>query len=177
MNRSVSKSLCALALLVMVGACKSGPPSISELKMTKTKEAAEAATTFDAKDTLYAVANIANPPKDGKVVGRLVVVNVEGQQPGPIPSLETTLDLAGGMNTANFNFTPPPAGWPNGTYALEVSLGDASGEKDKKSVQFTTAGNAPAAPAAAATDTTATTDSTATATESTDTAGEEKPQQ
>jgi hypothetical protein len=40
--------------------------------------------------------------------------------------------------TANFNFTPPTAGWPKGQYSLEVLVMDGGGaENDKKSVSFT----------------------------------------
>ena len=169
MRKSLSISVVAL-LLVAAGACKSGPPSISELKTGKTKDVAQTASAFDAKDTIYAVANIANPPKGGKITGRLIVVNVEGQQPGPIPGLETSMTLAEGLNVGNFEFSAPTAGWPNGQYQLEVVLADDKGEqKDKKTADFSTSGNAPAAPAAD----TAATDSTATDTAADDTAADE----
>jgi len=146
MSRGKSSGVLALGILLVMGACSSGPPAVSELKMGKTKDVAQASNTFDARDALYAVAKIDNPPKDGKVLARLIIVDVEGQQPGPIPGLESTLSLTGGMNNADFHFTPPNAGWPNGKYQLEVVLMDASGtEKDKKAADFTTAGNQPAA--------------------------------
>jgi hypothetical protein len=148
------RALASLLLLAAV-ACKSHRPALENVKMAKDKNAAQPASTFDARDTLYAVAEIDNPPEKGKVLGRLVIVDVPGQQPGPIPSLETTLDLTGGTNQVNFNFIPPTAGWPNGKYQLQVVLLDGTGrQQDQKSADFTTAGNAPAdepAPAGAAT--------------------------
>lgn len=162
----------ALTVVVLVGAagCKSGPPAIHDVKMGKDKEAAQATNTFDAKDTLFAVANIDNPPDKGKVVGRLSIVDVPGQQNGPIPGLETTLDLSGGLNKANFNFTPPNAGWPNGKYQLQVVLLDGTGaQKDQKNADFSTSGNQPPA-APAASEAPAATDSQAAP-------AEEKPQQ
>ena len=168
MRKHLRRSVFVLALALALAACKAGPPAIAELKMSKTKDAAQATNAFDARDTLYANAKIDNAPKGGKVIGRLVVVNVEGQQPGPIPSLETSLDLGTINNTADFTFTPPTAGWPNGEYSLEVILQDETGaEKDKKSVAFATSGNAPAAAEAPADATT-----TDTAAEGTDTAAE-----
>lgn len=147
-----SRAVGLTVMLVAMGACSSGPPSVSDLKVGKDKEVTQAATTFDAHDTLYAVATIANPPANGKVVGHLSVVDVPGQQAGPIPGLEMTLNLAGGLNTANFNFVAPTAGWPNGKYKIDVVLLDASGaEKGQKSAEVTTSGNAPAAEAPAAT--------------------------
>lgn len=133
-------SLCVMFLLLT--ACKAGPPAISEFKIGKTKDVAQPAKDFAAGDTLYGTARIDNPPKDGKVTGRLVIVDVEGQQPGPIPGLETTLDLGGAMNSADFTFTPPTNGWPNGKYQMEVVLVDGTGaEKDKKTADLTTSGN------------------------------------
>lgn len=150
MRRGVSRRGVALMLLfVVVGACTSGPPGIDEVKMGKTEDVAQTTTSFDSTDTLYSVATIDNPPADGEVVGRLVVVDVEGQEAGPIPGLESTLSLTGGLNTANFKFSPPDAGWPNGTYQLDVILLDGSGaEKDKKTANFATTGNQ-SAPASA----------------------------
>jgi hypothetical protein len=160
---------CALALvLVAVVACKAGPPAIKDLKVGKDKDVTSPANAFGAHDTVYAVANIDNPPSNGKVTGHLVIVDVPGQQAGPIPGLEATVALTGALNQANFNFSAPTAGWPNGKYSIQVTLADASGaQKDQKSAEFTTSGNAPAA---AATDTTATTDSASTENTATDTA-------
>lgn len=168
-------STCALALLLVAVACKSGPPSISDLKLGKDKEATKTANAFDAHDTVYAVASITSPPSNGKVTGRLIIVDVPGQQPGPIPGLEATVTLTGGMNQANFNFSAPTAGWPNGKYQLQVTLADESGaQKDQKSADFTTSGNAPAAPAAS--ETAAGTDTASTDTTATDTAATETKQ-
>jgi hypothetical protein len=100
------------------------------------------------------------------VQGRLLVVDVPGQQPGAIPGLETSIDLAPGINVANFSFSAPTAGWPDGKYQIEVTLLDEKGEqKDQKKAELTTSGNVAAA-ADAATDTAAT-----------DTAAEEEPAQ
>ena len=155
MNVSLPSRIVALTvLLVAVGACNSGPPSLGELKVGKDKGVAQSTTAFAAHDTVYAEAKIDNPPKGGKVVGRLVVVDVPGQQAGPIPGLEKTMDLTGPLNTATFDFSAPTAGWPDGKYKLEVVLLDGSGaNKGEKSAEFTTSGNPAEAPAAAATST------------------------
>lgn len=152
MKAGVSSRVVALTgLLVAVGACKSGPPSISDLKVGKDKAVTQPASAFDAKETLYAVAKIDNPPENGKVIGRLAVVDVPGQQPGVIPGLEVTLNLTGGINTTNFDFSAPTAGWPDGKYRIEVVLLDGAGaEKGQKSVELSTTGNAATAAAAEA---------------------------
>jgi hypothetical protein len=147
----VAKWSGAFALVLLAAAaCSSGPPAIHDLKIGKDKEVTQPTNTLAAGDTLFAVGNLDNPPANGKVIGRLAIVDVEGQTPGPIPGLEATLKITGGMNKVNFNFTPPTAGWPNGKYQLQVVLFDGSGaQKDQKNADFTTAGNQPAAPAAA----------------------------
>lgn len=145
-----SRALALTLLLVAAGACSSGPPSLSDLKVGKDKEVTKVANTFEAHDSVYAEAKIENPPKGGKVIGRLAVVDVAGQQPGPIAGLEKTLDLGAIGNTASFDFTAPTAGWPDGKYRLDVVLLDGTGaEKGQKNTEFTTTGNAPAAAPAA----------------------------
>jgi hypothetical protein len=62
---------------------------------------------------------------------------VEGQTKGPIPGLESTLDLPSGQD-ATFTFSPPTAGWPKGKFTLEVVLTDDAGaQKGTKSANFT----------------------------------------
>jgi hypothetical protein len=160
-SRVFSRAFAVVAVVAVV-ACSKGPAAIKELKVGKDKAVSAAASDFGPQDTIYAVANLDNAPANGKVVSKLVVVDVPGQQVGPIPGLESTLDLGTTNNVANLDFSAPTAGWPNGKYEIEVTLLDEKGEqKDQKKIAFTTAGNAPAAAAAPAADPTAT-DTTAT---------------
>lgn len=111
--------------------------NISDLKLFKDKAATQATSSFAATDTIYAVATISNAPGAVKVKGRLAIENVEGQETGPIPGLETTLDLPG-STTATFTFTPPSSGFPKGKYKVEVfMLNEAGEQKDEKSASFT----------------------------------------
>jgi hypothetical protein len=123
-------------LLLLALACKETPTSITSLKLGKDKAVTSEIAAFATGDTVYAVAAISSPGKV-KVTGRLLIDEVEGQTKGPIPGLETTIDLAKG-NDAAFNFSPPTAGWPAGKYTMEVVLTDDAGaQKDKKSANFT----------------------------------------
>jgi len=122
-------------LLILAVACKETPTSITSLKLGKDKDATTETNTYATGDTFYAVAAVSSAGKI-KVTGRLLVDEVEGQAKGPIPGLETTIDLAS-SGTANFNFSPPTAGWPKGKYTLEVVITDDAGaQKDKKSANF-----------------------------------------
>jgi hypothetical protein len=126
-------------LLVTALACNfsASTANISSLKLSKDKGASTETGAFAAADTIYAVAVISNAPDKLKAKGRLSAVQVEGLDAGPIPGAETTLDLPGSA-TATFTFTPPPGGWPAGSYKVDVEMLNEGGEKkDEKSATFT----------------------------------------
>ena len=129
-----------LGLLVFVAvACNfsASTANISDLKLGKDAAATQQTSSFAPADTVYAVATISNAPGAVKVKGRLAIEDVEGEDKGPIPGLEKTLDLAG-SGTATYTFSPPTAGFPKGKYKVEVIMMDESGqEKDQKSASFT----------------------------------------
>jgi hypothetical protein len=130
-----------LLLLVTAPACQFSvtTANISSLKLGKDKSVSQETNSFGTDDTIYAVATISNAPSAVKVRGRLVVEDVPGQQSGPIPSLETTVDLPG-SGTATFTFSAPPTGWPKGKYKLEVFMLNNTGEqKDQKTASLTVA--------------------------------------
>ena len=130
-------------LLVTALACNfsASTANISSLKVSKDKAAATETTSFAPSDTVYAAAVISNAPDKLKAKGRLSAVQVEGLDAGPIPGAETTIDLPGSA-TATFTFTPPPGGWPAGSYKVDVEMLNEAGEKkDEKSATFTVAGS------------------------------------
>ena len=130
-------SLGVLVFAALACSFSASTANISDLKVSKDKAAAQPTSSFAATDTVYAVATISNAPGAVKVTGRLAVEDVEGEQSGPIPGLEKTLDLPG-SGTATYTFTPPPAGFPKGKYKVEVFMLNEQGEqKDQKSVSFT----------------------------------------
>lgn len=128
-----------LGLLIFAGlACNfsASTANISGLKLGKDKDVTAETSSFAASDTVYAVATVSNAPGAVKVTGRLAFDEVAGQQSGPIPGLEKTLDLPG-SGTATYTFTPPPSGWPKGKYKVEVLMLNENGEqKDQKTANF-----------------------------------------
>jgi hypothetical protein len=128
-----------LGLLIFAGlACNfsASTANISGLKLGKDKDVTAETSSFAASDTVYAVATVSNAPGAVKVKGRLAIDEVEGEQSGPIPGLEKTLDLPG-SGTATYTFSPPPTGWPKGKYKVEVLMLDEKGEqKDQKTSNF-----------------------------------------
>jgi hypothetical protein len=130
-------SLGVLVFAALACSFSASTANISDLKVSKDEAAARQTTSFAPTDTIYAVATVSNAPGAVKVTGRLAIEDVEGEQSGPIPGLEKTLDLPG-STTATFTFTPPSAGFPPGKYKVEVFMLNEQGEqKDQKSVSFT----------------------------------------
>ena len=124
-------------LLAILIACSYSTVNLSSLKIGKDKTVSSESSSFAPNDTIYAVATVANAPGKVKVKGLLAFEDVEGEQAGPVPGLEKTLDLPG-SGTATYTFTPPPSGWPKGKFRVEVTLIDDSGaQKDQKTATFT----------------------------------------
>ena len=110
--------------------------NISSLKLGKEKPVSNEVKSFGSQDTIYATAVIANNPGTVKVKGHMSIEDVEGQQPGPIPGLEVTVEMPN-SGDANFTFTPNNP-WPPGKYKFDAVMLDESGaQKDQKSVSFT----------------------------------------
>jgi hypothetical protein len=111
-------------------------PSIVSLKVGKDKGVTRQTDSFAPQDTIYASARISNvsDPVDAKA--QLSVEDIPGQKPGPIKGLEATVHLVRN-GTADFNFSPPTKGWPQGKYGIEVAVLDSHGEElDHKDAEF-----------------------------------------
>ncbi|MEK6336177.1 MAG: hypothetical protein AABM67_14710 [Acidobacteriota bacterium] len=133
LNLAIASGLLTIAML----ACNFSTANISSLKIGKDKTVSKEFSTFAATDQIFAVATISNAPGKVKVKGVLAFDDVPGQQTGPVPGFEKTLELDG-SGTATFTLTPPPDGWAPGKYKVEVIMMNESGEqKDQKTVTFT----------------------------------------
>jgi len=129
-------TVAGLGLLLILAVACTTETAIKSLKLGKDKDATTETATYAAGDTVYAVAAVSSAGKV-KVTGRLLFDEVEGQTKGPIPGAETTVEVPP-SGTANFNFTPPGAGWWKGKYTMEVVLTDDAGaQKGTKSASFT----------------------------------------
>lgn len=135
-NHLASASAFAIFLAVLF-ACNFSTAHLSSLKVGKDRAVSQETNSFSPNDPFYAVATVSNAPGKVQVKGRLVIEDVAGEKPGPVPNLERTLDLDGSGN-ATFSFTPPPSGWPAGKYKIEViMLNDKGEQKDQKSASLT----------------------------------------
>lgn len=110
--------------------------NMSSLKLGKEKPVSQEVSNFDPHDTIYATAVISNNPGAVKVKGHIIIEDVAGQKPGPIPGLEIIVEMAS-SGDANFTFTPNNP-WPAGKYKFEAAMLDEDGkQKDQKTVSFT----------------------------------------
>ncbi len=140
---SMRRNLFAASVLLLVGGCNFSVSTahINGVKIGKDKAMTQEATAFAPTDTIYVASDIGNSSSKTSVKGRLLVEDVAGQQVGPIPGLETTVELPS-SGTATFDFSAPTSGWPVGKYKVEVlMMNDAGVQKDQKTVPFTVAGS------------------------------------
>src|SRR5262249_17968102 len=130
-------SACGIVnFLALLFACNCSTAHLSSLKIGKDRAVSQETNSFAPKDPFYAVASVSNAPGKVKVKGQLIIEDVAGEKPGPVPNLEKTLDLEN-SGSATFSFTPPPGGWPVGKYKIEViMLNDKGEQKDQKSASF-----------------------------------------
>ncbi len=131
-------TLVVILLLVAGSACSVSvsTANLSSLKLGKEKPVTQEVNSFGHADTIYATVGISNNPGTVKVKGHLIIEDVEGQKPGPIPGIETTVEMPS-SGDVNFNFTPPTNGWPSGKYKFEALMLNENGEqKDSKSQVF-----------------------------------------
>lgn len=132
-------AIALLGLITLAAACSFNvsTANISGLKIGKDKEMQQETKTFEAGDTIHSAVVISNNLGTVKVKVILHIVDVEGLKLGPVPELETTATVEGGV-TANFSASPPTNGWPKGKYKVEALMLNEEGEqKDSKSQEFT----------------------------------------
>ncbi|HEY6334128.1 MAG TPA: hypothetical protein VI756_32740 [Blastocatellia bacterium] len=110
--------------------------NIKGVKLGKAKGVAEEVDTFGAEDTIWVLTGVAEVAGPVNIKARLVVEDVPGQQNGPVPGLEATLNTSQEAR-ADFHFSPPNNGWPKGKYSIEVLLlGEDGSLIDKKAAEF-----------------------------------------
>ena len=131
----------ATLLMAALSACSPTVPKIDSLKLGKDKEVSKETTTFAPKDTVYGFVNASAP---GKVTlkWQVIAVKAEGVEENVhLPNADANVELPG-SGTSNYNFAPGDSGFPVGKYRIEVRMVDETGaEKDKKTVDYTVAGN------------------------------------
>ena len=96
---------------------------------------------FAPTDTIYAQADAANLAGPVTLQWHITAVNVTGQPANsPIPALDKSYDLPSD-GSSTYSLSPPTAGWPAGTYRIEVDMMDNGQQRDKKTADITVSGS------------------------------------
>jgi hypothetical protein len=136
---TLARAFTCLVALVAMSACSVSTAHLTDLKLSKDKDMTAAADTFAPTDTIYATSGIANNPSKATLVWHITAVNAKGQPPNTkIAQLDKSFDLDAD-GTSSYSLTPPTAGWPVGSYQIEVDMMIDGVQKEQKTATFTVA--------------------------------------
>lgn len=137
MKTTIGAVISVSALIIAGLACSFSTANMSSLVMAKDKAGTQAASTFKAGETVYAVATISN--SSGKTTTKFSVVadDAPDMKKGEVvKGTETSVDLPS-SGTAVLTL-PIPAGFKGGKFTVNAEMMDEKGEKkDSKSAAFT----------------------------------------
>jgi len=134
---NVTRFLLGLVALAAMTACSVSTAHLTDLVIAKDKDLSTPTTTFAKTDSIYAKSGVANTPGKVTIQWHLIAEKVEGQAPNaPIPTLDKSFDLDSD-GTSTYDLSPPPSGWPVGTYKLEVDMMVDGQQKDQKTAEIT----------------------------------------
>ena len=138
--RSLSTAGVALFGLALA-ACSASTAHIGSLQTGKDQDVSTAVSTFDPHDTVYAKGDAANVPSAVTLKWQLVAENVKGQPPNAAqPNDDVSKDFSSD-GTSTYTLTPPPNGWPPGTYKIVLTMIDDGKQRDQKTTEFTVPGS------------------------------------
>ncbi len=138
-RKSTLLPFIGIVLAIAMSACNASTAHISSLQMGKDKAVTTAVTTFAPGDTIYAQGNAANLPGKVTMQWQLIAEKVAGEPANEkLPALNMSTDLASD-GVATYTLTPPPKGWPLGTYQVILTMMDAGVQRDQKTQEFTVA--------------------------------------
>ncbi|HEY9086280.1 MAG TPA: hypothetical protein VIN40_10170 [Candidatus Tyrphobacter sp.] len=133
------RSLMCLAALAVIPACSFTTAHLTSLTVAKDSALTTPTTTFAPTDTIYAQSGVANIPGKVTMQWHLIAEHVTGQPANtPIPQVDKSFDLSSD-GTSTYDLSPPTAGWPAGTYRIEVDMMVDGQQKDQKTAEFTVA--------------------------------------
>lgn len=138
-NSKVISCVFASLLFVILG-CNFSTANMSGLETSTDKEGSSKASDFNAGETLYARAPIANNPGKVKVKFYLVAEDVKGLSKGDTLKGSDVSVEVDGDGVATYS-VPVSQGFLPGTYTLHADMLNEAGEKkDSKTKQVTVSG-------------------------------------
>ena len=117
---AASAAALATALLMTVSAYAAG---FSDIVLNTDKDATETQASF-APDTaeIFLTAQMDDVKAGSKVTIIWVAVDTKGVAPANYTIDKVDLDVTDGMNVLDGNITKPTAGWPVGTYRVDIAV-------------------------------------------------------
>jgi hypothetical protein len=147
-TKMIWKRFSALSFLTLAAALAAAcsfsfsTASIAEVQLAKgvtdKMEAVNPTNTFESTDAVInCLVKLANAPDKTVIKAVWTAVNTQGQSPNTKFG-ETPLEIDGGKNVVNFNYTPPPSGLPVGEYKVDLYLNPQPGKEEPptKTVTF-----------------------------------------
>ena len=117
---AASTAALATALLMTVSAYAAG---FSDIVLNTDKDATETQASF-APDTaeIFLTAQMDDVKAGSMVTIIWVAVDTKGAAPANYTIDKVDLDVTDGMNILDGNITKPTAGWPVGTYRVDIAI-------------------------------------------------------
>ena len=133
------RSVMCLAALAMIPACSLATAHLTDITVAKDIAFTTPTTTFAPTDAIYVRSGVANVSGKVTMQWHLIAEHVTGQPANtPIPQANKSFDFSSD-GTSWYGFSPPTAGWPAGTYRIEVDMMVDGQQKDQKTAEFTVA--------------------------------------
>jgi hypothetical protein len=120
-NISVLLALIALGISTLACAAFNREPSLTNPRLSKDSDGANATTVYSSSDIFYAVADLSNVENGSVVDAKWYLVNAADYDPGEIESSTLTIEDKTLYNYVSFELTSTE-GWPVGEYKVELYL-------------------------------------------------------
>jgi hypothetical protein len=134
---SASRFLLGLAAVAAMTACSASTSHLTDITTSADKSMSPASSAFAKTDTIYAQGGVANVASKVTITWHVIAEKAEGVAPNtPIPAFDKTLDIPSDASPT-LTMSPPTAGWPAGTYKIELDMSIDGVQKDQKTAEFT----------------------------------------
>jgi hypothetical protein len=129
--------MLGLAVFLAASGCNATTAHLDDIKTGADKAVNTPSSTFGPKDTIYAVTSVDNNPDKVTLQWHVIAEKATGISPNfKITTADVSEDIDGD-HTSTYTLTPPPNGWPTGTFKIEADMIVNGDQKDQKTAEFT----------------------------------------
>jgi hypothetical protein len=127
MTRSITKSFLALAGLLLATAAYAAP-HFADIKFSDEKDGDVSDTFAPTTPKIYLHAGLVDMPAGTKLSSTWIAEDTHGAAPPNYKIDSVEFEVGSIVNVATFSLSKPNAGWPVGTYRVDLFInGQASG--------------------------------------------------